>query len=228
MPEEKELTEEESLRLITEMIHKVKNSFHESGTSAILWGSVVAFCGLFSFLQIQFGFSTYGFDVWLLTLIAIVPQIFISVREARQRKVLTYEETAMNAIWLVFGISIFAISFYNNIMPSVVENFYAKESVELLQRNKVTGVITAYRPYVPSISSVYLILYAIPTLATGLAKKFKPMIIGGILCYILFVISCFSNFKYDMLLHALAGMINWLIPGLLLRNSFKKSRACNV
>lgn len=227
MPE-KQLTEQESLQLITEMIHKVKNNFHESGTSAILWGSVVGFCGLFSFLQIQYQFSTHGFDVWLLTLIAIVPQIFISIRETRQRKVLTYEESAMNAIWLVFGISIFALSFYNNIIPSVTETFYAGEGIELFQKNAVTGTVTAYHPYVPSVSSIYLIFYAIPTLATGLARKFKPMIIGGILCYILFVISCYTSFKYDMLLHALAAILNWLIPGLILRNLYRKAHAANV
>ena len=44
--EEKELNEKESLSLISEMIQKAKSSFHESGTSAILWGSVTAVCAI--------------------------------------------------------------------------------------------------------------------------------------------------------------------------------------
>ncbi len=226
MAEEKKLTEQESLQLITEMIHKVKSSFHESGTSAILWGSIIGFCGLFSFLQFQFQFSTGWFDVWLLTFIAILPQIIISIRETRQKRILTYEETAMNAIWLVFGISIFALTFYNNAVPKITESFYAKEGIELLQKNIATGEITTFHPFVLSISSVYLILYAVPTLATGLARKFKPMTFGGIICYLFFIISCFTTYKYDMLLHSLAGIFCWLIPGLILRRNYLKGNAC--
>lgn len=228
MAEEKKLTEEESLQLITEMIHKVKSSFHESGTSAILWGSVIGFCGLFSFFQIQFNFSTGGFDVWLLTFIALVPQVVITIRESRQKRILTYEETAMNAIWIVFAISIFALVFYNNAVPRIAENYYAKEGIELFEKNIATGEITTFHPYILSVSSVFLILYAVPTLATGLARKFTPMIVGGIICYMLFLISCFTTYKYDMLLHAIAGIINWLIPGLILRRYFLKGKSVNV
>jgi hypothetical protein len=116
MTQEKELTEQESLQLITEMIHKAKSSFHESGTSAILWGSVVGFAGLMSFAERFWGFSI-GFDIWLIVLAAFIPQIIISIREGKNRKVVTYEESSQNAIWLVYGVSIFALNFYLNVVP---------------------------------------------------------------------------------------------------------------
>lgn len=78
--EEKKLSEQESLQLITEMIQKAKRSFHESGASSILWGSVIAVCGLVSFAEMQWQFSI-GFDVWLLALAAIIPQVLITIRE---------------------------------------------------------------------------------------------------------------------------------------------------
>ena len=84
--EEKELNEQESLSLISEMIQKAKSSFHESGTSAILWGAVTAICGLLSFAQVQFGFSI-GFDVWLLIFVAIIPQVYIIVKERKNKLV---------------------------------------------------------------------------------------------------------------------------------------------
>ena len=83
--QEKQLSEKESLRLITEMIQKAKGSFHESGTSAILWGTVVALCGLISFSELQWTFSV-GFDIWLLILVAILPQIYIVFREKKISK----------------------------------------------------------------------------------------------------------------------------------------------
>ena len=39
--ENENFSERQSLQLITNMIQKAKHSFHENGTSAILWGSVV-------------------------------------------------------------------------------------------------------------------------------------------------------------------------------------------
>jgi hypothetical protein len=83
--EEKKLTEQESLRLITEMIHKAKSSFHESGTSAILWGSVVAIAGFTSFAERFWNFSI-GFDIWLLVLAAFIPQLIISIKESKHKK----------------------------------------------------------------------------------------------------------------------------------------------
>ena len=42
--EEKVLTEKESLALITGMITKAKNHYHESGSSALLWGFANVIC----------------------------------------------------------------------------------------------------------------------------------------------------------------------------------------
>ncbi|RYD88495.1 MAG: hypothetical protein EOP50_18990, partial [Sphingobacteriales bacterium] len=123
---EQPMSEQESLQLITEMIGKAKKSFHETGTSAILWGSVIAFCGLVTFAQMQWGLSI-GFDVWILTLIAIVPQLVITVRESRRRIVRTHTQEALNAIWMVYGLSIFAVIFYINVVPSQSVRMLAEE-----------------------------------------------------------------------------------------------------
>jgi hypothetical protein len=224
--EEKQLSEQESLRIITEMIAKAKHSFHEDGTSAILWGSVVAICGLVSFAELFWNFSI-GFDIWLLTLAAIIPQIFISIKESRQRKVVTHMEAAMNAIWLVYGISIFAVVFYMNVVPYATDRILSAEGTKLFQ--STAQGMRPFHYFVASAGSLLLLIYAIPTLATGIAYKFKPMFWAAILCYIFFITSCFAPTAYDMLLNGLAGIFNWLIPGLILRSKFKKQQiAVNV
>ncbi len=225
MAEEKELTEQESLQLITEMIHKAKSSFHESGTSAILWGSVVAIAGLISFAERYWDFYI-GFDIWLIVLAAFIPQIVISIREKKNRKVIAYEESSQNAIWLVFGVSIFALNFFMNIVPGVSDRIFASEGKELLLKNLATGEIVHYTPSIMSGYSLLLLLYAMPTLATGLARKFKPMIAGGILCYLYFLISCFTTTTHDLLLNGIAGITCWLIPGLVLRDRYIKGKHC--
>lgn len=216
--QEKELTGEESLKLITKMINKAKHHFHESGTSAILWGSVVGLAGLVSFAQQYWNFHI-GFDIWLIVLAAIIPQIFIVVREGKSRTVVSHTDAAVDAAWLAYGISIFALIFYFNIVPGVTDKILAQEGISVI-KTAADGTVTPTRFFVPSHGSLLMLLYAIPTLATGIAHKFKPMIIGAILCYLFFVISCFTPSMYDMLLNGLAGIFNWLIPGLILRRRF--------
>jgi hypothetical protein len=225
--EEEKFSEKESLKLITEMIQKAKHSFHENGTSAILWGSVIGIAGLVNFAELYWHFYI-GFNIWLLVLAAIIPQIFISIRESKRKLVKTHTEEAMNTIWIVYGISIFALVFYFNIVPGVTDKFFASEGISLIQKN-ADGTTQPFHFFSLSQGSLLLLLYAIPTLATGMAHKFKPMFWAAILCYIFFIISCFTSTAYDMLLNGLAGIFNWFIPGLILRRKFYgQKKAVNV
>ena len=220
--ENEKFSEQESLKLITEMIQKAKHSFHENGTSAILWGSVVGLTGLINFAEIYWHFDL-GFDIGLLILAAIIPQIFISIRESRSRKVVTHTEAAMNTIWIAFGISIFALLFYIHIVPGVSDKFYVSQGISIIEK-AADGTTEPFHFFPLSHGSLLLLLYAIPTLATGIAHKFKPMLWAAILCYVFFIISCFTTSAYDMLLNGLAGIFNWLIPGLILRSKFYRQK----
>jgi len=226
MSEEKQLSVQESLQLITEMIQKAKGGFHENGTSAILWGSVVSIAGLVSFTENYFHYYI-GFDIWLIVLAAIIPQVFISIRENRNKKVVSHDEKFMDATWLVYGISIFALMFYINIVPTVSEHFIRDlDHKQLLAKDIVSGQTANWKPFIFGQSSLYLILFSIPTLITGIARQFKPMFLGGLLCLGLFITSCYTTTMWDMLLMAIAGIFNWLIPGLILRSRFLKGKSC--
>lgn len=225
--EEENFSERDSLQLITTMIQKAKRSFHENGTSAILWGSVVGLAGLINFAELYWHFNI-GFDIWLIVLAAIVPQIIISIREGRRKLVKTHTEEVMNTIWMVYGLSIFALVFYFNIVPGVSDKLSAAEGTSIIQTGK-DGIAHPFHFFALSHGSLLLMLYAIPTLTTGIVHKFKPMFWAAILCYIFFIISCFTSTAYDMLLNGFAGICNWLIPGLILRKKFySKKKAVNV
>ena len=49
MENENELTEQQSLELITRMINKAKDDYRETGVGALMWGSIVVICSLVSF-----------------------------------------------------------------------------------------------------------------------------------------------------------------------------------
>lgn len=222
MKDEKQFTEQESLKLITEMINTAKSSFHEDGTSAILWGSVVGVCGIVSFLENYFNWSL-GFDIWTLALVAIIPQVYISIKEKKQRVVKTYTEAYMGAIWLVYGISLFALVFYFNVISNVTNEALLQKGQTLFLQS-ADGSMQQIKPYPPSYASLLILIYAIPTLTTGIARKFKPMLYAGIFCYVLFVVSCYTSAAIDLLLNGVAGICNWLIPGIILRRRFYATR----
>ncbi len=221
---EKKLTEQESLQLITSMIQKAKASYYDRGTGSILWGTVVAIASFVTYLQKEYDFKL-PFDIFLIVLAAIIPQIFIGIKEGKENKVTKFEDAACNAVWLVYGITILGLTFYQNVIPFVSNNLIQEEGWQMtkhyIANNKPDEAII---PFVPSLYSIYVLLYAMPTLVTGIAKKFMPMTIGAIITYILFVLSCFTTSKYDMLFGAFAAIVCWFIPGIILRSRYLKQK----
>lgn len=193
MATETQFSERQSFELITTMINKAKNDYVETGISALLWGSVVTFCGIVSFINyyLQWQWANY---IWFVAIIAVIPQIIISVREKRKRKYKTYSEDAMGGIWISFGVAMFLLIYF-------VNAFKVEHSAPL-----------------------FLIVYGFPTFATGYARSFKPMIIGGIACWVFAVISMYIEFPYTMLLEAGAAQLAWSIPGLILRRRYRRAR----
>ncbi len=198
MPQKQELSEQESLRIISEMILKARNEFYETGVSALLWGSIITFCSMYSFASFYYPLPLTNY-VWFLPLFAIIPQIIISINESKNRKFKTHADAAMGGIWISFGIAILLVS--------------------LLYSSKFD---------IPSISTLFLILYGIPTFTTGFARSFMPMIIGGIICWILAIISMYVSFPASFLLTAIAAIVAWLIPGFILRRTYLTSKTKHV
>ena len=77
--EENKLSEEESLKIITQMINKAKADYKESGISALLWGTVITVCSIVSFLGEYFNNHSLS-RIWLITFGAVIFQIIFSVK----------------------------------------------------------------------------------------------------------------------------------------------------
>jgi len=217
--EQGKMTEQESLRLIGEMINKAKNSYHDSGLGPILWGSTITLCSIVTWLRIHYDFDL-PFDIWMLTLVAIVPQILIVRKEKKQRKARRYDESMMDYVWTCFGISIFLLIFINT-------NLILKLNPVFEKYIEVTGSRPEF-DYGSFMTSFFLLLYGIPTIITGGCQKLKPMLWGGIVCWVCCVVSVFTKIETDMLLTALSAVCAWLVPGIILRNRYKKIMAANV
>jgi hypothetical protein len=228
MSNEKQLSEKESLQLITDMIQKVKNSYHDKGIGPLLWGTVVAIASFVSYLQLEYDFKL-PFDIWWIVMGAIIPQIILINRDTKTQKIKRHEDEALNAVWLVYALTIFGLSFFQSFVPQAAEQIMKLNGWQLvrheLNNSKPDETIL---PFTPSFYSIYILIYAFPTLVTGIVKKFWPMIIGAIITYILFMVSCFTETKYDFLLGAIAAISCWLIPGIVLRLKYLKQKMANV
>src|SRR5215467_9505506 len=172
MNTEKQLTGKESLEIITMMINKAKESYHETGASVIMWGAVIALCSLVRFSEIQFGYKL-PFDIYLLTLVAIIPQVYFAIKEKREKKVASYDDVFMNYLWLGFGISIFLLILIVNtvgfnLLPVIKE-------YDELTKGKANGSFD----FIEYIAPLFLLLYGLPTFVTGAVFKFRPMMWGG-------------------------------------------------
>ena len=210
--QEKQLTEKESLALIAQMINKAKDSYHATGMGAMMWGAIIAICSMVKLSEIHFEYRL-PFDVYLLTIVAIIPQIFLTIREKKERKVKTYDEAYMDYIWLGFGICIFLLIFITNAV------FRVWEPVAIEYR-ELTGHRSPFR-FNEFISPLFLLLYGLPTFITGAACKFKPMIWGGIFCWVCCLVTVFTTIKIDLLLTAASAIMAWFIPGILMEREYK-------
>lgn len=189
-------TQQPGLDLINEMISKAKKSYTTKGIASMVWGALITFCGITNWVEIHYN-KHFG-DVWLLTLIALIPQIYFSIKEKRSRNFVGHNEVTTNYIWIAFTLCMFITSFY-------FSHFN-----------------------MGSVSSLIMMLFGIPTFIIGGMNKFKPMIFGGIFCWVASIVSIFTPLEIDLLLMATCGLFAWLIPGIILWRRYKKTVAAHV
>lgn len=209
---EKQLTEKESLALITQMINKAKESYHDTGTTSMMWGAIIAVCSLVKLSEIHFNYHL-PFDIYWLTILAIIPQIFITIREKKERKVKSYDDTFMDYLWLGFGICIFLMIF-------IINSIFHSLQPLATEYKSLAGQSSPFRLN-EFIAPLFLLLYGMPTFVTGATCKFKPMLWGGILCWACCIITIFTTIKIDLLLTALSAIVAWFVPGLIMEKEYR-------
>ena len=209
----KELSQKESLELISLMINKAKDSFHGTGMDSMMWGIVIAICSLVKLCEVHYGFRL-PFDIYLLTVVALAVQLIIRVREKKHQKASSYDDAFISPTWTAFGICI-------GLLVLIINMVFANYGPVFKEYETLTGHQPAFH-FSEYVMPLFLMLYGLPTFITGMGCKFKPMLIGGIICWICCIIACFTNYKIDLTLTALSAIVAWFIPGLLMEKEYRR------
>jgi len=103
--EEKMMTGEESLRIITEMINKTKVNIFQGSFHLLLWGWLIFAISLTEYLLYKFTDFTHPYYVWFL----VIPGIFVSmiygIINGRKAKVHTYADRVFMWTWMGYIIA---------------------------------------------------------------------------------------------------------------------------
>lgn len=189
---DQQFNEHNSLQLIESMINKAKNNFSESGTLYLLWGIVIFLCSMVQFIAVQFFNYENAAYIWMLTWLVVIYQVIFLSRKAKNERAKTYTADILKYVWICF-VCCMALAIF------ILINQKAYESIN------------------PAI----LILYGMPTFLSGIILKFKPLVIGGIICWLLSIGSILVPAEFQLLFIAAAVIAAWIIPGLLLRRKYK-------
>lgn len=191
-------TASDGMKVIESMIAQAKNRFSENGFLYLLWGWTVFVCSLGQFVLERAGYQQHYY-VWGLTWLAVIIQFVYLARQKKVVRVKTYTDDVIKYVWIVFVVLMAWVGFLLG---------HILEPAQLVYVNVFI-----------------LVLYGMPTVLSGVLLRFKPLVIGGVICWLLVLISLFIPVVYYPLLITLAVAAAWIIPGYLLRARYKKSHA---
>jgi hypothetical protein len=189
-----EMNEKQALFLIEEMIGKAKNEIRDNGFYFLLWGWLVFIAAAINYYLLVFTDVEIHSLPWmiLMPLGGIVTWIG-SAREVKKVvKVKTYIDDLMKLMVRAFTISLFVVCFA---MP------FGQQ----------------WRAFYPTI----MVVYSIWLYVSGGMLKFKPLVLGGFLNWLLAAIGfMFPSTELHLVLIGLAVLGGYIIPGYLLKRRY--------
>lgn len=177
----------DSLLVIQAMIDKTKAQLSDNSIYFLLWGWIVFIGCLLQYFLLVFIKSSYHYYAWLIIIPGILFSTLYGIKNKKKVKVKTYVGDSMGLLWKGMSISFMALVF---IFPNI-------------------GWQHAF--------PIYILFYATGTFISGGILQFKPLQVGGIICWILAVASTFVSYQNQILFTALAILASYLVPGYLLK-----------
>lgn len=191
---ENSMTYEKSLAVIQEMVSKTKHNLKESSFFFILWGWLALGAAAVEYGLMQWAQVDWHPIVW--PVMGVIGGVGSALygRKLGKKGYSTFLDASMKYIWIAFGA-----------MMIIALTIGARVSWSL-----------AY--------SLIIGLYGMGTFITGGFLRFRPLILGGVACWILafvslLVESAWSTFPNMLILLMVSLVVGYLVPGYALKNS---------
>ncbi len=196
MENQERFSPEESLSIIRNMIDKTKDTVADDSFYFLLWGWLVFGCCVSTFVMKVWLQFPYHYYVWFLMPVGGIVSWIYGSRQAKKQRIKSYVEESLDSLWIGVGFAFFALVLINMISGETWQKAF----------------------------TYYILLYAIGTSVTGRILRFKPLLYGGLINFILAVVSIKYSYDYQLLIGALAILISYIIPGHLLRIRYHQKR----
>lgn len=193
------VTPEESLRIISEMIHKTKEEYESNSFYFLLWGYIISLACLLQFAIIK-GFLAFGMHnkidvasviLWGgLIFTGILIQYIYMARNRNSVRVKTYISEFLGIHWQINGALIL-----------------------------LAGLFCWKFDIYPS--SFILAICGAATLTSGVLIKHRSLITGSGFLLTFAIINLWVTSEFQLILTALAVILGYIIPGYSLRTSKK-------
>lgn len=186
---EKELTQEESIALIADMIHSAKqNIVNGASFHFLLWGWVLMLANFGHYFIEKYNIYEVPYIVWVITIPAAIASTLYGFRTKKQATVSTHLDKIYASLWI-------CIMF----MVIICLVFMAR-----LGFNH---------------NAVIMLFSGIGTFMSGIILKFRPLIIGGVILWIASTMGFMVDISEQQLISGIAIVIGYLAPGYLLRKT---------
>jgi MFS family permease len=196
MEQKDELTEHESLKIIQQMIDTAKQEQKDDGKGWIVWGWMLFLASVLTAVNMHYHwFQTFFFwnILGIVTLVIFMIEFIKNSVIKKQEKVETYTKAIYKKLNIGFFISLFFIIIAINVGISPLKGF----------------------PMLISLYGFWILIY-------GALLNFKPSVIGAFVTWAIALVALFqTNFQVVMLLHAVAALCGYIIPGHIANKKFK-------
>ncbi len=186
---DKELSKEESLDLIMNMIGVAKRNVAKGGSFYfLLWGSVVMLADLGHYIIATYNLHESPHLIWVITIPASIASMIYGMMQDRKAVVKSHLDRMYGLVWLAVFFGVLTILF-----------FLAKVSYD------VTAIILTFA--------------AIGTFISGTMLRFTPLILGGIALWISSIVAFNVSYVDQYLVGAIGIFAGYLVPGYLLKKA---------
>lgn len=171
MNTEKELTSEQSLEIITRMIHVTKGNVQQSSFYFLLWGWIVVLASLAQFYLDQYTDYPHPYMVWLIGLPGWVVTMIYAYKQSNKQRVSTYSGSLIMWVWLGFAFSILIVIF-----GGAYFNFQITALILLFSgfATFVTGIIIRFKPIILGGSTFWIFT----PIALYLGVHYAPLVMA--------------------------------------------------